>query len=526
MAIRKPTSAGTKVVAAEGPGSSLHFPNETTKPELKSDAGINNNFSSERLIDPDDIDPVNLHSEIEGGKAQKSPDGIKPTTNQPAGAKQQASAKKAKVKAAEDDCLPNDSHNISTLDNDIDPTEGYDLEASEEDDADEDTAKEADDVLDEVNSGAEDIDEDDEAEWEDGDEEDVEASDADLDVPNAPANMLEADEMEEQWDAEPPVEEGDDLTDSMEDLGEEDAVGEDLGEADDVDTMNLVDVDEVADDDVEDMAFASLKAKVLVLKNDRVIAKLTRKSAVKAGVEDEMHSDEFQDTVEAECKRYGLRAGLKNMGFKLETVNFAKASVTNKRVEAKVKAATAAVRRTFSQKDNSMEHCMALAAVGHNRNLWSDTPNALRAGMENALTALGVSGAPKIVRSVFAKHGVEYAQQVVTLAQRLAVQPEAARNAVASMLDMTNPEGPEEADVEDLGEGDADFVDATDEGFDSLGADDAEFEAEEIDSTSVTAALASAGRQYKGALLTPKQTGTSVTARAVLNGDAPLSFGL
>lgn len=562
MAIRKQVLAGTKVEAAEGPGSKLHFKNETTEPDLKGDAGLNNNFSPERLIDPDDIEPTNLHSETQGGKSQKPFPGMAPTTNQPAGAKQQASAKK--LKAAEDDCLPNDSHNVATLPNDVDPAEGYDLEASDDGDAFtakdpdafmdaddpnsyEDTGKDAAEVVREVNSsdlefeeegededGDEGLDGDDEAEggFGDDDDDEVDASETDLDVPNAPANMLEADEMEEPWDAEDPIEPEDALTDALEDMGAEEETAEDLDVPesgdDDIDEMNLVDVDDMADDDVEDMAFASLGASVLVIKKDRVIAKLTRKSAVKAGVEDEMHSEEFQETVEAECKRYGLRAGLQSMGFRMSKVNFAKANVTNKRVEAKVKAATAAVRRTFAQKDNSMEHCMALAAVGHNRNLWNDTPNALRAGMENALTAIGVTSASKIVRKVFAAHGVEYAQQVVTLAQRLAAQPESARNAVAAMLDMTNPEGPEEADAEDVGTDDADFVDADDGGedFDDLGMDDAQFEAEEIDSTSVTAALSTAGRTYKGALLTPKQTGTSVTARSVLVGDAPLTFSL
>ncbi|MGE8451181.1 MAG: hypothetical protein ACN6OP_11290 [Pseudomonadales bacterium] len=562
MAIRKQVLAGTKVEAAEGPGSKLHFKNETTEAPLKGDAGLNNNFSSERLIDPDDVEPTNLHSETQGGKSQKPFPGMAPTTNQPAGAKQQASAKK--VKAAEDDCLPNDSHNVSTLPNDVDPTEGYDLEADAEDpdaftandpdafmDADdpnsyEDTGSDAAEVVREVNSsdlefeeetededGDEDLDGDDEAEGGfDDDDDEIDASDDLLDGAGAPANMLEADEMEEQWDEEAPIEPGDDLTDSLEDLGAEEETAEDLNVpesgSDAEDEMNLVDVDDMADDDVDNMAFASLGASVLVIKKDRVIAKLTRKAAVKAGVEDEMHSDEFQETVEAECKRYGLRAGLQSMGFRMSKVNFAKANVTNKRVEAKVKAATAAVRRTFARKDDSMEHCMALAAVGHNRNLWNDTPNALRAGMENALTAIGVTSASKIVRKVFAMHGVEYANQVVTLAQRLAAQPESARNAVAAMLDMTNPEGPEEADAEDVGTDDADFVDANDgdEAFDDLGMDDAQFEAEEIDSTSVTAALSSAGRPYKGALLTPKQTGTSVTARSVLVGDAPLTFSL
>ncbi len=559
MAIRKQVLAGTKVVAAEGPGSKLHFKNETTEPDLKGDAGLNNNFSAERLIDPDDVEPTNLYSPTEGGKSQKPFPGMAPTTNQPPGAKQQASTKTVKakkaVKAADDDCLPNDSHNVATLPNDVDPAEGYDLEASEDTDSFDDTAADARKVVQEVNAedleseeptededGDEGLDGDDEAEGgfgDDDDEDEVDASDSELDVPGAPANMLEADEMEEQWDEEEPIE--DDLTDSIEDLGvgdEEEEVIEETAEdlespensLDNADVMNIVDVDDMADDDVDNMAFASLGASVLVIKKDRVIAKLTRKSAIKAGVEDEMHSDEFQETVEAECKRYGLRAGLKTMGFKMATVDFAKANVTNKRVEAKVKAATAAVRRTFARKDGSMEHCMALAAVGHNRNLWNDTPNALRAGMENALTAIGIRNSAKLVRTVFAKHGVEYAKQIVTLAQRLAEQPESARNAVASMLDMTNPEGPEEADVEDVSLENTDFVDAAegdgDEAFDNLGMDDAQFEAEEIDSTSVTAALASAGRRYNGALLTPKQTGTSVTARAVLTGDAPLSFSL
>src|SRR6202008_2039930 len=114
--------------------------------------------------------------------------------------------------------------------------------------------------------------------------------------------------------------------------------------------------------------------------------------------------------------------------------------VVNRRVDAKVKQVTAAVRRTSQSAREATEQCMAIAAVGINRQFFKDTHNELRAALEEELQAAGVRGATKLVRHVFASKGVAYAKAIVTLATKLQAMPESTRNQFAEALDMTSEE--------------------------------------------------------------------------------------
>jgi hypothetical protein len=102
--------------------------------------------------------------------------------------------------------------------------------------------------------------------------------------------------------------------------------------------------------------------------------------------------------------------------------------------------------------------------VGINRRFFKDTPNELKAGLETELQRLGVRGGANVVRAMFAKHGVDYARAIVTLAKKLAAMPEEHRNQFADALDLTEDEhfdAPEDEDdtmpSEDLVEVEDDF---------------------------------------------------------------------
>ncbi|QBX06497.1 hypothetical protein H1O16_gp084 [Burkholderia phage BcepSaruman] len=287
--------------------------------------------------------------------------------------------------------------------------------------------------------------------------------------------------------------------------------------------MPIVDIDGVPDDDVEDVVFANVGTDVRVLKGPRVIANLSQRQAVKAGVDKMYLSDNFASVTASEMEKHGLRAGLKGMGFVLATVNLGKADVLNKRVEAKALKLTAGLRAEAQAQDEAMDQCMAIAAVGINRaGYFKDVRNELRASLEAEFSAAGVRGAEKLIRRVFASAGVDYAKAILTIASQLRELPVEVRNSHVTALNMLgDDEGMDEE--EDDHETDAAACDTGPEFVD-------QFEEDSRAPTSVKAALFSARPGYasprRQATTASRRGGMSVTAAAILSGEAALPFGM
>lgn len=313
---------------------------------------------------------------------------------------------------------------------------------------------------------------------------------------------------------------------------EDEALGLDNMEMANVDDMNLMDVDG-ADDSAENMTTAAMGTVLHVIKANRIVASMTKKMAIKAGHGDHYLGDEFHEATMAECSTYGVRAGLKSMGFALAKVNVGRSDVLNKRVESRTKQVTASIKRSNAASNEALGQCLAIAAVGINRQYFKDTRNELRAALEVELGSAGVRNASKLVRRVFASHGVDYAKAILTLANRLVGMPEETRNAFASALDMTS-EGDFDADsgIEAPGdEMEGDFqAEAGDEFGETDGMDDGfvdEFEDEEAAPETIHAALAQGAWRptRQQSRVSASQAGYSVTAQAILNGTAKFPLG-
>lgn len=524
MAIKKkPHQRSTSIRA-----SSTYFPSLDSSPDMLLDVpegDLDNHQTPNILHDPDDVSPMDTYTKI-GAHLKKT------------------TASRRKLRSAVDDDLPNDSSNVSTLGNEVDPLDGYDLEdASGVVNLAASKSRIKSNLLDDDDEGF-DVGEG----YELGDE-----STEELDSPGAPAGLLEGDNDEEGWDDDSIEDESWDPESDPADLVEEES---DEGEAvnldvdtDDLDDdevsgshgeeggeiLDIVDVDEIPeDDDGQLLAYALSGSNLLVMRKNRVIASLSKKQAELRSTADIYTTDQFQDATSSEVRRHGLRAGLKNMGFVLAKINIAKSSVVNKRVNAKVEKLTASVRRNNSDYDKVMAQSLAIASVGINRALFKDVPNPLKAHLEDQMRLAGIQGGQRMVRAAFAKYGVEYAKSVVTLAQKLAAQPNEARKMYAEALDMTDDEGVFE-DIADDVETDAtvtdlefndpsvDFVDAAEDSFDNL--EDQDIEEDVFASNrSITAALSRPGIQSRS-----KQSSNahlngsiSISASAVLHGESPL----
>lgn len=333
------------------------------------------------------------------------------------------------------------------------------------------------------------------------------AAAGDLELPDGDEFIAELDDED---DLENDDFEDDDVADDLEEPTYEEDVGANDDLADDeteADVMDIVDVDDMPEEvEEDDISVAALQASLLVLKGDRVIASMNKQQATEEGVEDEFLSDEFADVVASVCATKGLRRGLSEMGFKMAKVNLGASRVVARQVAARTKQATAKVQASVKKQAKSMTECLALAAVGINKGFWKDVPNPLKASVEASLLHAGVQNPKAVASRLFAAGGVEYAKAMVTVAQRLSVMPEATRNTLAEALDFTNDQI--EDDDEDI-EGEA--IDVDD--------DDADFQ--DIEASTIEAALARPGRKQVAALLTPK---TPITARTVLESSDILEF--
>ncbi len=303
-----------------------------------------------------------------------------------------------------------------------------------------------------------------------------------------------------------------------------------------VDEMDLMDVDGMDDDfDTGGMTTAAMGTMLHVIKANRIVASMNKKVAVRAGHSDMYLSDEFHEATMAECQAMGVRAGLKAMGFVLAKVNVAKSDTLNKRVNAKAKQVTASIQRQAKASNDALGQCLAIAAVGINRQYFRDTRNELRAALEVELGAAGVRGASKLVRRVFASHGVDYAKAILTLANRLVGMPEEARNQFASALDMTS-EGDFDTDsgLEASDDGDGADMDGADDSFGMESEPDFQvesdfeddFEAEEPAPETIHAALASPAFRKQSQRVQASAANYSVHAAAILNGTAAFGFNV
>lgn len=293
------------------------------------------------------------------------------------------------------------------------------------------------------------------------------------------------------------------------------SIEEPAGPADD--QMSVLDVDG-ADDEADDVVFANVGSSVKVIKANRIIASMSKVVAAKHGHEDMYMSEQFAQVTEIEMSKHGVRAGLNKMGFVLATVNVGKAEVMNKRVEAKAQKLTAGIRAEAEAQFDVLEQALAIAAVGINKGFFKNQTNELRAALDTELSAAGVRGHQKMLASVFATKGIEFAKAILTVAKQVSLMPEETRANFVAALDMVGDEGM--------------FGDSSSPDFQSqitAGHDADEFAEEVYDNgaspSSVQAALLRPATNIRSRNeVSAKSTNYSVSAAAILSGKAPLPF--
>ena len=383
---------------------STHIPNQDkVKVEDAEFDVLNHQEPADILHDPEDLGDVSTHSDKEPkvGKVTK--------------------AKVATKAAITDKQLP-DAGNTH-VDNDVDPAAAY---------LEEESGMR---VIDPGAGVTADAEPDEEEMVGDEDDEDLEASVddefGDLDTEDGPmvADAEDGDGMEE---FEAPVEEVEPEAEPAPEMADFEAAPESTED------VSLLDVDQVPEADETDVQFATIANVIHAIRGNRIIASMGPMTAARNKLSDIYLKPQYLDVVEASIQQKGLRKGLVSAGFKLSKVRVSASKTVAKVIEAKVSASMSKKVEAMAKKEAALDQCLAIAAVGINRHFFKDTNNELKAALETELVHAGVQNGARIVRAMFAKHGVSYARSLLTLANKLSAMPEVVRNQYAEALDMTS----------------------------------------------------------------------------------------
>ena len=233
------------------------------------------------------------------------------------------------------------------------------------------------------------------------------------------------------------------------------------------DDVDVVDIDAMPDADVESVDFVETPDEtVLAIKANRVIATLTKKMALAAGVDKVYTQPQFEAAARLEMQKHGLRAGLKNAGFKLSSFKIKANRALTLKVEAATKRMAESAAKFKEEQHQAMIQATAIACLGLNRGVFKGYKNELRAELVKNLKQAGLVNAERVVQAAFASKGVDYLKTVLALATKVQAMPEEVRDGFVEQLDMTEePEVTADSDAETFGDpdlmGDEDNIDVT-----------------------------------------------------------------
>jgi len=219
-----------------------------------------------------------------------------------------------------------------------------------------------------------------------------------------------------------------------------------------VDSMEL-------DDSEMALSFVQVAGRLVAMKGPVAIATLT---TVRAGANADLMNDAaFHEAVKISAKNKGMRKALQAFGFKSLRVNVLSPARVNAE-KAKVLEESKADRKAFMAR---LEKSLALAAAGLARDRFRTHKNVLSDALVAELKTVGVRNSKAMVARIMATHGVEFAKELITVAETLAKMPEDARNAMADVLGMTREEAAEDMLTDDVSDDDDGILE---DDFDSI----------------------------------------------------------
>ena len=165
----------------------------------------------------------------------------------------------------------------------------------------------------------------------------------------------------------------------------------------------------------------------------------------------------FVRAVKAAVERNGLKAGLKELGFKAIIAKFPFKKIVDARVEELLAAEKAKVQASVTTVAADYHQSLLIAMAGLHKNFFRGKVHPLKAALFDELTAAGVRSPEKLIDRVFKTHGNTFLSALAEIAEDLRGKPEAIRNELAKAVDAANYM---EGEADDGGTDDDDADDA------------------------------------------------------------------
>jgi hypothetical protein len=207
------------------------------------------------------------------------------------------------------------------------------------------------------------------------------------------------------------------------------------------------------------LALTSVESGVLAFVNDTHIATLREENA--GDNAPHIHKRVFAQAVHKAVGEKGIKAGLEAFGFELATVTVPQGSIIAAQVRKETTAAVATITEGNKDRDARFLQSMSIASAGLNKGFFKHESNPLKAGLFEALSAVGVQHPERLIDRVFAANGETYHKVLLQLASNLMEKPEDVRNAMAEAVMGANYSKAEVASEED--DQDDDGQDGSDE---------------------------------------------------------------
>ncbi len=194
-------------------------------------------------------------------------------------------------------------------------------------------------------------------------------------------------------------------------------------------------VDLAEDCDSDEIEMAHLGGKIVMIKDDQIIAVLTKETAGKNA--DIMANESFIQAIKHTASTKGLTKAISSYGFVTNKITVNIPKYVEQRIATMSKEQDLRVTAKTDQVSASFEQSLMIASIGISKNFFKNSTDPVKAALIKELSSLGVSGATKIVDRVFATHGQAQVKEILTLAKELSSKPVDALNALSDALDMS-----------------------------------------------------------------------------------------
>jgi hypothetical protein len=286
--------------------------------------------------------------------------------------------------------------------------------------------------------------------------------------------------------------------------------GQDAGEPM-LDAMEL-------NDTPDGLEFVSKAGVLLAMKGAHTVA-FARAQDVGTNA-DILHAPEFAKAVMMTAQRIGTRKALARLGFKDIYVKPVDVKASAREV-AKAKSQFAAKQ---AQHQKVFADSLAIASVGMAKGLFKQFKDPIRAAVEAQLTASQGARTAKVTASrIMATNGIEYAKQLIQLANKLSGMTEVARKEYAEMLDLVDDGAGAEVESNSEEMPNNDYEQSS--GMEGEGTEEVTDMSEDLDSIQSRLNTTAMLLRPHGVTASTRKASPSASAAAILAGKAPLRFG-